>query len=262
MSDDKQFWTEFLELYKESPSLWRIKRKEYSNRIMKAEAYEKLVLKLKEKYPDANRDMVVKKINTYRTTYRKEFKKVQRSEKSGAGFEDIYEATLWFYNILNFLEDQEESAPSTYSMEYDSLEETLPKTSTTQHRLKKRKITEEDNLIKIACEHLKSQNNSNQQNNNDPDDVVAKTWGAQLKEMEPQQKILARKLISDVLFQGCVGNLNNSHIQELSNIFQFRPTTAISYVSTPSPVELINAPYDPTTYNSQESIQGFYANFQ
>lgn len=83
---------------------------------MKVECYEKLINKLKEKYSDANREMVVKKINTFRTTYRKELKKVEMSEKSGAGTDDVYEPTLWYYHILSFLKDQEESAPSTCTM--------------------------------------------------------------------------------------------------------------------------------------------------
>ena len=116
MAADKKFWHEFLDLYKDMPALWKIKSPEYSNRIIKNSCYEELVKKLKEINNDANREMVVKKINTFRTTYRKELKKVRASEKSGAGVEDVYEPTLWYFPVLSFLEDQEETVPSRSSM--------------------------------------------------------------------------------------------------------------------------------------------------
>ncbi|KAJ8928817.1 hypothetical protein NQ314_018561 [Rhamnusium bicolor] len=58
-------------------------------------------------HPEANRDSVVKKIIWLRTTYRKEFKKVLNSERSGVGEEDIYVPHLWYYDLMNFIRDQE-----------------------------------------------------------------------------------------------------------------------------------------------------------
>lgn len=57
--------------------------------------------------PDANRDMVTKKINSLRSSYRKEKKKVQDSERSGACADDVYKPSLWYYNLLIFLDDQD-----------------------------------------------------------------------------------------------------------------------------------------------------------
>ncbi|CAG9790338.1 unnamed protein product [Diatraea saccharalis] len=44
--------------------------------------------------PEATKDTVKKKINSLRTCYRKEMKKVDASTKSGAATDDIYEPTL------------------------------------------------------------------------------------------------------------------------------------------------------------------------
>ncbi|XP_018577741.1 uncharacterized protein LOC108916036 [Anoplophora glabripennis] len=99
--------TDFIEVYKSLPCLWQIKSKEYSDRNKKNAAYQKLIEKLKEAKADANRDFVIKKINSLRSSYRKEKKKVSESLKSGAGTEDVYTPTLWYYDLFKFLDHQE-----------------------------------------------------------------------------------------------------------------------------------------------------------
>lgn len=106
MSKEKEFLVDFIEQYKSFSCLWKVKSKEYSDRNAKSYAYNVLVEKLQTVDPEANRESVVKKINSLRTAYRKELKKVVESEKSGAG-EDIYVPHLWYFELLNFLKDQE-----------------------------------------------------------------------------------------------------------------------------------------------------------
>lgn len=118
---EKKFWTEFLELYESMPCLWKIKSTEYANREIKSKCYNTMVEKLKEIDADANRDKVVKKINTFRTNYRRDLKKVKQSEKSGAGVDDIYESSLWYFENLKFLENQECSLEGRCSMDPEGL---------------------------------------------------------------------------------------------------------------------------------------------
>ncbi|XP_045138886.1 uncharacterized protein LOC123520565 [Portunus trituberculatus] len=101
------FWSEFINLYKKSPCLWKISSFEYSNKTKKAAAYDILVNKLKEKDETATKDTVTKKINNLRSSFRKEHKKVMRSMESGASGDDVYQPTLWYYDMLLFLKDQE-----------------------------------------------------------------------------------------------------------------------------------------------------------
>ncbi|KAK5650681.1 hypothetical protein RI129_001710 [Pyrocoelia pectoralis] len=49
---------EFIEIYKSEPCLWRIKSKEYHDRDVREAACDRLVTKLKEIEPDANKSSV------------------------------------------------------------------------------------------------------------------------------------------------------------------------------------------------------------
>ena len=75
MANSKQtpheFLSEFIELYRSFPCLWKIKSHEYSDRNKKDLAYAELVKKYKEFDPSAERNTVVKKINALRTVYNK-----------------------------------------------------------------------------------------------------------------------------------------------------------------------------------------------
>lgn len=104
---NREILQDFIDLYGKLPCLWQIKSKDYHIRDKKNAAYQQLVDVLKVIDPDANRESVIKKINTYRTNYRKEQKKVDNSKKSGAGIDDVYVPSLWYYDRLHFLRDQE-----------------------------------------------------------------------------------------------------------------------------------------------------------
>lgn len=108
----KEALLDFIEAYRSHPELWDVESPHYSNRNKKAAAYEALIDKLKLVEPDATRDSVVKKINNLRSAFRKELRKVKDCKKSGSAGDDVYTPTLWYYNDLMFLVDQETSEPS------------------------------------------------------------------------------------------------------------------------------------------------------
>jgi len=88
--EDREFILECLEVYKSLPALWKVKSDDYSNRVKKDAAYTVLVDKFKEKYPNFTRDDAKKKINSYRTNYRKELKKVLDSKNKLPCFAQVY----------------------------------------------------------------------------------------------------------------------------------------------------------------------------
>lgn len=87
---DSEFIIEILQLYCQHTALWKVKSTEYSDRNLKNEAYKVLTEKYKEVDPSADKETVKKKINSLKTNYRKELKKVEASKKSGTGPDDIY----------------------------------------------------------------------------------------------------------------------------------------------------------------------------
>ncbi|XP_073838788.1 uncharacterized protein [Musca autumnalis] len=99
----KQFWTEFFCLYESQPALWDINSSQYKNRHLKCEAYDILVEKLREIEPDSDREDVLRKINIFRTNYRRECARINNSLHEGRP----YHSTLWYFDLLSFLQTAE-----------------------------------------------------------------------------------------------------------------------------------------------------------
>ncbi|XP_072942157.1 uncharacterized protein [Epargyreus clarus] len=115
---ERKFIRECIQLYRELPSLWNVKSKEYHDRDKKKIAYEILLSKYKEMFPQASKDDVKKKFNSLRTNYRKELKKHLQSIESGSSTDDIYEPTLWYFKEMFFLQDQESASDSQSGYSY------------------------------------------------------------------------------------------------------------------------------------------------
>uniref|UniRef100_A0A1A9VVT6 MADF domain-containing protein n=1 Tax=Glossina austeni TaxID=7395 RepID=A0A1A9VVT6_GLOAU len=101
---NKKFWTEFINLYENLPCLWNSKHEDYSNREKRNESWDKMVEKLKDIEPDANHDAVKRKINTFRSNFNREVRKIKQSRNNGI---DEYNPTLWYFEQLSFLLEQQ-----------------------------------------------------------------------------------------------------------------------------------------------------------
>lgn len=115
--NNREFLSEFIDLYRQLPEVWKVKSDAYKNRNLKNLAYEKLITKLKEVETNVDRDKVRKKINVLRTAYRRELKKVMTSYKSDSGTECVYEPSLWYFQELDFLRDQESQVQGTSTID-------------------------------------------------------------------------------------------------------------------------------------------------
>lgn len=105
---ERKILQEFIEIYRSETSLWKVKSCHYNNKTIKNMAYRKLLSKLRELYPDADIDLVKKKINALRTNFRKELRKVEASrERSKQTGETVYVPSLWYYELFQFIADQE-----------------------------------------------------------------------------------------------------------------------------------------------------------
>lgn len=96
-SDARDVILRFIRTYKQLPMLWDVTSKDYMNKAKKNEAYDELLVIFRGIKKDAVRDDVKKKINSLRTNYRKELKKINDPKNSG------YEPTSWTFVELTFL---------------------------------------------------------------------------------------------------------------------------------------------------------------
>ncbi|KAH8241375.1 hypothetical protein KR032_011801 [Drosophila birchii] len=200
-----KFWQEFLKIYEGLPSLWKTDSVAYRNRQRQSKDYKVLVDKLREVYPRAaSKDMVKRRINHFRCEFHREHRKVLDAKGSML----IYVPKLWCYNLLLFLSDYPESSD-------DLMEEE-------ETRQKTYSAVDESNEA-VCCstptEFLSSTSSHKSNNSSTLEDPIALSWSVQYNEMDGHQKILARKLIGDILFQGCLGNLNVELTQIVQNVF-------------------------------------------
>ncbi|KAJ8934308.1 hypothetical protein NQ317_002313 [Molorchus minor] len=80
-SFSKDFITEFIELYKAYPCLWKTKSKDYMNRNKKNEAYKVLLEKLQEVEKNATKETVKIKLNSLHAAVFVEKQKNSRFEE-------------------------------------------------------------------------------------------------------------------------------------------------------------------------------------
>ncbi|XP_060663326.1 uncharacterized protein LOC132796249 isoform X2 [Drosophila nasuta] len=108
-----QFWQQFFRLYRSMPELWLANSKNYRNRKLKAQSYERLLQHLRHADPNSNIHMLKRKINNLRTSYRRELRKVHESKSLGRHQGDEYVPSLWYFNELDFLYDEETGEAQT-----------------------------------------------------------------------------------------------------------------------------------------------------
>ncbi|XP_072051063.1 uncharacterized protein [Amphiura filiformis] len=217
---DRHFILGWIQVYRQLTTLWKVKSKEYRDKNQKNAAYEILLAKYRERYHEATMEDAKKKINSLRTNYRKEFKKAQDSARLGVSGDKIYESSLWYFDAMSFLQDQDTLATSSIievkaevSEEEDGMVDVAETTHSapidkSKNRMK-RKTTKNDDpheeLLSLACKRLSQHDNEHLQ--------LAKAWANELSKMDAQQQVFAKKGINDILFEGQMGTLHRHSIQ-------------------------------------------------
>lgn len=123
--NEVDFITEFINIYKEHTALWKIKSPEYSNRHLKDKGYAALMELYKtHSIEPVTKDIIKKKISSLRSSFRRELKKI-KNVKSGMGGEEAEEnePSLWYYNLLLFTADQEETRENVSNDIIDEVDE-------------------------------------------------------------------------------------------------------------------------------------------
>ncbi|XP_062141881.1 uncharacterized protein LOC133849834 [Drosophila sulfurigaster albostrigata] len=130
------------------------------------------------------------KVNSLRASYRRELQKI-RSEKSGAGTDDVYQLSLWYFNDSSFLHDTESSVDGITSFD-DGQENETPKAS-------KRRHYESSEFLQKAIAHL---DNISAKQPKCEADIYAEGWAAMFKQLSKEQQLFAKKGMDELLMQG------------------------------------------------------------
>ncbi|XP_043277901.1 uncharacterized protein [Venturia canescens] len=225
---EREFLLECIELYRDLPALWQIKNKLYRDRDQKNMAYDLLLTKYKEMFPQATKEDLKKKFNSLRTNYRKELKKYLNSMKSGGSTDLLYKPTLWYFQEMNFLQDQklpldsesfmdtiaiadgnednEEQGSETQSSIND-IQDSKPSRILTHtkntHASKRPKKSEQ--LINLAYERLSEVK--------DEYHYWGMAWAAEFRKMERTQQYFAKKAIGEIILEGQLGLLHRDSVQ-------------------------------------------------
>ncbi|PIO12079.1 hypothetical protein AB205_0029400, partial [Aquarana catesbeiana] len=108
---DQDFMPIFIDMLRELPCLWQINHPEYKNQTKRKAALDNLLEFVRTVIPTADIIYLKILIGGLRSTYLREHKKVQDSQRSGAA-DDIYVPRLWYYDRLHFLSGQTEPGPA------------------------------------------------------------------------------------------------------------------------------------------------------
>ncbi|XP_045777752.1 uncharacterized protein LOC123875757 [Maniola jurtina] len=221
----------FILLYKELSCLWDRKCLMYKQRKKRHEAITKLTELVQEYEPTATRVHVLRKIESLRACMRREHKKVQDSRMQASHVNEVYSPHLWYYDLLSFVvgedgseaicdendkqqspePEQEDDAdePSTEPEQEDSYDEM----QNYQHYAIGQTMVEvsgspiqkpynfEEDKSKRHCTEV-----------DDEYDAIGINVAAKLRGLPPNMRILAEKLINDVLFQAQMNGLQSSTV--------------------------------------------------
>ncbi|EDV97105.1 GH14850 [Drosophila grimshawi] len=143
---------------------------------------------------------------------------------------DPFESTLWYFELLGFLEGQEEgchkatsSSPEQEALQFNPF-------PTRKRRLAVKDEFPETPAAPATLLHSSSSHTPTSHRQQQPQqqrkrfaslsasEALAHTWRTQFDEMPKQQQLLAGKLISDVLYYGCMEQLKPSHVTQLQQI--------------------------------------------
>ncbi|XP_073942422.1 uncharacterized protein [Choristoneura fumiferana] len=211
----------FIETFETFPELWDVTRIEYRNKDSRNDALDQLLTIQKQWNPNATRDDVRKKINSLRSNFRKELKKIEASKRLGKKYypkSTTFKALRFLYNAEKKNEDPKPSTrPQKVSTETSSTTATgfsyLVNPEDVQHtsRLKHENCMSDNQsgMNEMACV-LSEYKRESQTSSLEPITIV---WTQKLRCLDPTQRLYAEKAINDILFEAQLNNLNRDSVQ-------------------------------------------------
>jgi hypothetical protein len=108
----------FLDVYEDSEGLWNIRHSDYNNTMKRDSAMLKLMGELlKRNVAVESVEFLRKKTKSIKIVYRQELTRIEKSHKSGAGVDDVYQIKLaWFKRADIFLKNVVSSRTTTSNL--------------------------------------------------------------------------------------------------------------------------------------------------
>ncbi|XP_075981592.1 uncharacterized protein LOC142980151 isoform X1 [Anticarsia gemmatalis] len=237
MSDNTVFFSrnllkKFILLYKDLPCLWDKACISYKIKQKRNDAVDRLTRLVQRHNPDATRLHVLKKIDCLRTCFRREYKKVVESRHTATCDDEVYVPQLWYYELMSFIITDEENEFMSFKEEQSTerigitmsdsegeeeieeddehqFETSIEHNYTTDYNSSsmieipdnssKRYTTFEEEKTKRHCTEIE-----------DEYDAIGINVAAKLRSLPANTRILAEKLINDVLFQAQTNALSTA----------------------------------------------------
>ncbi|KAL0870060.1 hypothetical protein ABMA27_006222 [Loxostege sticticalis] len=229
----------FIQLYKDLPCLWDKNCFAYKHKQKRHDAISKLTQLVQEYDPTATRVHVLRKIESLRACVRREHKRVVDSRRKATCPEEIYVPTLWYYDSFSFFYgDDADNTPvkldalspeQTVELTEDDEDETTeddeatysqqPYSSDYNHLVE---VPDSPSISKRLC-FEDDQNKTNKRQCTEIDDeydAIGINVAAKLRALPSNMRILAEKLINDVLFQAQVNGLSPDTVISTTDPFK------------------------------------------
>ncbi|XP_022128474.2 uncharacterized protein LOC111002624 [Pieris rapae] len=222
MSDEKRsnlifsrnLLKQFLRMYKESPCLWDRRSPEYKQKKKRDEAICRLTKLVNEYDAKATRVHVCRKIESLRSCVRREYLKVQYSLRHAQNPNEVYEPCLWYYNLLSFVFEDTENKKVKWQTESEVVKEN-PEVITSDNYEESAIVYPNytsDSIIDVQTPQNFYQDIYDKKicggELKDEYDAIGFNVAAKLRALPANTRILAEKLINDVLYQAQTDSLS------------------------------------------------------
>ncbi|VVD02900.1 unnamed protein product [Leptidea sinapis] len=201
---ERKFLVEFIKLYESMECLWDKNHPRYRDRDEKMSAYQILLKKYKEFEMGATLVEMKKKLDNMRTACTREVKKVLKAKAFGGTHLPI----LWYYDHMQFLYKDLLPLECRSTCKQSNTSSCISSEPENEEPVEKKRksilsifLQNNDEDLHKVNESLNASEAQDLDDNEDQEcDLMGRMTGIQLKSLVKRQRMIALKLISDVIF--------------------------------------------------------------
>nr|XP_021208495.1 uncharacterized protein LOC110386467 isoform X1 [Bombyx mori] len=217
----------FILLYKDLPCLWDKECPAYKIKMKRHDAITKMTELVQEYDPSATRVHILRKIESLRACVRREYKRVQESRRKANCEEEVYVPNLWYYDLLSFIFKNEAPEPARSPIPTAETEEEedddcqvfdSQSVDYSNDFNETGNMVEADDVSTISKRYLTFEPESTTSKvkrqftevEDEYDAIAGINVAAKLRYLPNNMRVLAEKLINDVLFQAQTNSLTST----------------------------------------------------